>query len=492
MNAFDLSNAEPFEPEGPTPLVRETPPADRYPVEALAPLTDAALALHDVTQAPVAICAQSVLGVAALAAQPLGDAETLHDRAPTSLYLLTLAASGERKSTCDRLAMKAVRTFEAELREERCERLLDYRNKHDLWKRQREAALKKAENDPVTAQADLAALGSEPEPPLLEKIAMSEPTLEGITKNMGELRPSLGLLSDEGGLFIGGYGMSSENRLKTAAGLSKLWDGAPVDRVRAGDGVSVYPGRRLSAHLMVQPIAADALLSDRIAREQGLLARFLLTRPDATAGTRTRLDHSQRSEIVLSHFETRIAEMLRQPLPVREGTRNELEPPLVPLSTEARAVLEEFYIKTEIAQAEGGLLESVRPFASKAAEQAARIASVLALFAGDKHTSGETMANATTLATFYLGEAIRLADTALISPEIADAERMRNWMLRSWNEPFINASLAAGSGPWKETKRCRKALKTLEEYGWLVAVEGGTIIKERKRKEAWRIVRSVS
>jgi hypothetical protein len=100
-----------------------------------------------------------------------------------------------------------------------------------------------------------------------------EPTLEGLTKNLEHGRPSIGLFSDEGGQFLGGHAMSSDNRLKTVAGLSKFWDGAPINRTRAGDGAKTYYGWRLAAHLMAQPGAADTLLADPVARDQGIMSR---------------------------------------------------------------------------------------------------------------------------------------------------------------------------------------------------------------------------
>jgi hypothetical protein len=53
--------------EPPRPLMRELPPADPYPVDALGNmLTEAARAVHDRVQAPLATCSQSVLAVATL------------------------------------------------------------------------------------------------------------------------------------------------------------------------------------------------------------------------------------------------------------------------------------------------------------------------------------------------------------------------------------------------------------------------------------------
>jgi hypothetical protein len=117
----------PFTPEGPTPLIREIPEAAPFPVTALGPLREPAEAIATATEAPVAMCAASVMASAALAAQGHRDAETLNGTAPASLFLLTVAESGERKSTADRLAMRGVRDFEAELRTE-------YNNERDLWR----------------------------------------------------------------------------------------------------------------------------------------------------------------------------------------------------------------------------------------------------------------------------------------------------------------------------------------------------------------------
>ena len=57
--------------EPPRPLMRELPPADPFPVDALGPvLAPAARAIHDRVQAPMAICGQSVLAAATGAACP--------------------------------------------------------------------------------------------------------------------------------------------------------------------------------------------------------------------------------------------------------------------------------------------------------------------------------------------------------------------------------------------------------------------------------------
>lgn len=102
----------PFKTEGPQPLLRAIPSGEPYPLEALGPLRDAVEAVADISQAPAAIAAQSALSVASLAVQGFADVETLGGDAPCSLFCLTIAESGERKSTCDRLLMHGVREHE--------------------------------------------------------------------------------------------------------------------------------------------------------------------------------------------------------------------------------------------------------------------------------------------------------------------------------------------------------------------------------------------
>ena len=492
MNAHDaMKSARAFEPEEPAPLLREIPPGESYPMAALGPLQAPAEAAHDLTQAPPAIGAQAALAVASLAAQAHADVETLGGPAPLSLFALTVAQSGERKSAVDRLLMTPVLDHQRELGASAKDERALHANRLEIWEKQRATILKGLKDDPDGATADLDALGPAPEPPLSPVIVATEPTFEGIAKHLANARPSLGIFNDEGGAFIGGHGMKEENKLRTGAGLSSMWDGSPVNRTRAGDGVESFFGRRLACNLMAQPIAAAVLLSDPVANGQGLLARFLVTEPVSTIGARLCREAAPGSRIELDRFADRIGSLLRRDLPLKEGTRNELDPPVLRLNPEARALLQRFADHVETAQAPGGELEGIRPFASKAAEHAARIAGVLTIYADPdaREVSAETMANAVELASYYLGEAKRLTDNAAISAETADAERLRRWVFETWTDPCISATDAAqyGPGSLRETSRARKLLGILAAHGWLHPLEGGGVVAGKRRREAWRI-----
>ena len=87
----------------PQPIVRELEIGREYPVEALGPLRDVTEVMEAASGAPLGLAANSALAIASLAVQDIFDVETLDPTVagkPTSLYCLTVAKSGERKSTC--------------------------------------------------------------------------------------------------------------------------------------------------------------------------------------------------------------------------------------------------------------------------------------------------------------------------------------------------------------------------------------------------------
>src|SRR5215472_16920839 len=88
----------------PEPLIPPLADPAPYPLEALSPvLRDAVSEYCQYGQQPVPIAAASALGAASLAVQGLVDiARDDGLRGPVSLYLLTIALSGERKTSADK------------------------------------------------------------------------------------------------------------------------------------------------------------------------------------------------------------------------------------------------------------------------------------------------------------------------------------------------------------------------------------------------------
>ncbi len=225
---WGAATMEDVRPEPPRPLMRELPPADPFPIDALGDVLGAAAhAIHDRMQAPIAIGGQSVLAAATLAVQ--GHADVLlpiggGTAKPVSCFFVTVAATGERKSACDTEATWPIRRHETALRATYDRELPAYENDKAAWDTAREAARKAGKGNRAAIREALNTLGPAPTPPLMPMLTCPEPTFEGLCKLYAYGQPSLGVFAAEGGQFIGGHGMSEDNKLKTAAGFSSVWD----------------------------------------------------------------------------------------------------------------------------------------------------------------------------------------------------------------------------------------------------------------------------
>src|SRR5262249_44839580 len=323
--------------EPPRPLMREMSPPDPFPAEALGlVLANAAVGIQDGTRAPIGICGQSVMAAATLATQAHADVRLPTGQLrPLSNFFATVAVTGERKTAADAEALWPIRKREEALREQYDPARQEYEEARKAWERAPDHAAKAGKGNAGAIKAALAQLGPPPNEPLLPFLAVTEPTIEGLIKVFAKGWPSLGVFSDEGGMFIGGHAMKEEARLRTATTLSKLWDGNPIDRIRSGESAQVLPGRRLAMHLMAQPNVAALFLGDGMLAEQGLLSRMLATAPESAIGTRMWRPAAEESNKAVQFYGKRLLDILELPLPLAVGKQNELTPRELQLTREA-------------------------------------------------------------------------------------------------------------------------------------------------------------
>lgn len=485
-------------PPEPLPLFRPAPDGEPFPIEALGPaLGRAARAIMARVQCPDALAGNAVLAAAALAAQAHADVvvpATGHPR-PLSLFIVSVAGSGERKSAADSEALRPIREREAELRADHARLALAHENAMAAWETARAAAKKAGAGDPDATRAALDALGSPPVAPYAPMLTAGEPTGEGLCKLFAHSWPGLGLFSAEGGAFIGGHALAPESRLRTFAALSELWDGSPIRRVRAGDGATILPGRRLSLHLMVQPDAAAGLLADPIARDQGLLSRVLVAAPPALSGTRflqgeVDPDHDK----ALRFYTARILDLLHRPLRLgASADKRELDPRHLTLDPDGVRLWTSYYNHAEADLRDGRALATVRGFGAKLAEHVLRIAGVLALVDDPDAVMIpiEALERAIRIADFYASEAVRLFGSPALSPEVVRAEALREWLLTGWHKHVIGLRHIVRLGPnaIREARSARAALVVLEAHGWVTPIPSGAIIEGERAREAWHIWR---
>lgn len=474
------------------PLFRPLPDAPAFPVEALGPLMNAALAIHHRTQAPIAIAAQSVLAAATLAAQAQRDVVLPGGgQKPLTAIFVSVAESGERKSSVDRLALAAVYQVEEEWRQEAVGKRLAYVNAKETWDTARERAKRVNKGDMVALRAALDAVGAEPKPPPHPMLLISDPTPEALVLHLAEGRPHAGVFTAEGGLLIGGAAFSDESKMRTAALFNTLWDGDPVRRRRVGTGANFLPGRRCSAHIMVQPVVADELFGQALFDGIGLTARMLLVAPNSTAGTRLYREAPAGTAAALADYNSRIRHLLARPPVTRPDMPDALSPPPMRLHPDATAAWVAFHDVCEQAIAPDGPLVPIRAFAAKLAEHAGRLAAVLTLFAYPDAMEVPLIAmqSGVALATHYGNEMLRLHGGAAVAPELRSAQRLLNW----WRDQpahsiYIARIYQYGPADLRDAKAARAAVRILEEHGWIERLTPGIEIDGAPRKEAWRLL----
>lgn len=496
--AHKLDQAATNWPE-PEPLMPDRGQQAPFPIEHLEPrMRGAVEGISRLAYVPHALAAQSVLAASALAIQPHFDVQLPTGKIrPTSLFLTSIAESGDRKSTSDDFAMAAIRQFERDLEQEHGQQLADAQIRQAAWDEARKVATQNHRKQGREAlESAYRDLGPRPEGPQEPVIVVRTGTTQGLLKRFLTSRPSLGLMSDEGGSYLGGYGMSEDNRLHTISTLSDFWDGTPVQMLTAGEGHTVLRGKRLSFHLMVQPIVADRLLGDAEALGQGFLSRILVSHPQSLAGTRI-VDPTNRNDPgatrAVDEFSNRLSDIVRAKVPVSLET-GLLQPELLKLDAGAADLWWDFYNEIEVKLGPGGEYQSIKGFVGKLPEMAARMAANLVVFAqGIRATtiSAEGMLSGIALAQFYLGEALRLFGKTAAPKHILNAQALSDWLRDGWDQPFISVTDASRNAPATLRSRSddiREALEVLDRHNHVIRMPDGAEVKGKRRREAWRVI----
>ncbi len=472
----------------PQPLHKEPAPPLPFPMDALGTVAgDAARAIQRVIKAPDAICGQSLLAALAQLAQGHADISVDGRRRPISEFFVCVGETGERKSAVDDVATWPHRKRERDLAEVYEKDFTDYEMEHTAWKMARDDGLKKAKG--FKAKRDfLEEIGQEPKAPPRPVVLIEEPTYEGLIKVLQYSLPSVGLFSDEGGRFVGGHALNSDNALKTAAGISSLWDTGSAKRTRAADGHSAIYGKRLSMHLMMQGIVAEKLMGNDLFREQGWLSRTLISWPESTVGKRGYVEENIFHDPGVKRYHNTCFELSKRELPTNEA--NELNPPILELSPQAKRLWIPFHDYCDREAKSGRELEAVRGLANKAPEHAVRLAGILSVVKGASVIGTQELESGIELMNFYLNDAIRMADTGHLNPDLKDAASLLGWLNKKGHS-LVYPSLIYQKGPirrLREKETALKAIKILENHGWLLEINP-TDVDGKRRREVWRLIR---
>ena len=117
---------------------------------------------------------------------------------------------------------------------------------------------------------------------------------------------------------------------------------------------------------------------------------------------------------------------------------------------------------------------------------AARLAGVLAVMRGGQEITTEDIEAGITLANYYLGEAVRIADAGQIKQPLKDAEQLLQW-IHAKGFRQVHPSLVYQNGPSRRLRTKESALKaihTLQNHGWLTPMQAGEM-EGSGRRQAW-------
>lgn len=444
----------------PKPL-REDSHSTVYPVERLPGIIGQAVQeVADYTQAPVALVAASALSAVSAVVQTyfsVSRNSKLHG--PASLFLLTVAESGERKSSVDGLFMQPIRDWEAQQRQEKKLRDEEYQREWQAW----ESAKPEERGDPPEKPG--------PTPRMLR----GDDTSEALLMHLSEY-PIAAIICSEAGIVFGSHAMKPEQVQRNMAQANALWDGGPIVEGRVKRGETNIESVRVTMGLMVQPHLMQKLVSqnDGMARGIGFLARFLFCQPETTQGTRFYKDPPPMPG--LDDFRQRVQLLLRSV--AAKDNLGRLITDHISFDENAQSVWINFYNEVEEYLGGDSIYSGIRGEASKAAENAARIACCLHVFTmpSQKLIDRTTMADACALMRWYLNEAVRFGRQAEATEEVRNAELLEEWLVKKFREAAldgqefnmtVNIVRQKGPGPLRGGKRIDDALQLLGDHGRL-------------------------
>ncbi|RMB36336.1 uncharacterized protein DUF3987, partial [Sphingomonas sp. PP-F2F-G114-C0414] len=254
--------------------------------------------------------------------------------------------------------------------------------------------------------------------------------------------PIAAVICAEAGVIFGSHAMKPEQVQRNMGQANTLWDGGPILEGRIGRGETNIESVRVTMGLMVQPTVMQNFLSknDGLARGIGFLARFLFSQPMTTQGMRPYRDPEPMPG--LADFHQRVTLLLQAPAATDELGR--LISAHIKFDDNAQETWIQFYNEVEDYLGGDSIYSGIRGEASKAAENAARIACCLHVFTMPNHMliDRRTMADACALMRWYLNEAVRFGQSAEVTEELRNAELLESWLVQKWKD-----ALRAGETP---------------------------------------------
>ena len=426
----ELNGIEWGEPE---PLEDTNTPATRYPIEAWqGVLRQAVEAIAYHAQVPTAMAGQCILGALSTIGQRYVNAPMGHEYKPACLFLITEGESGSGKTQANKYSHYSITKWEKNAYQLFVERLQE-------WEADRNA-LKGAERTHYEATVPK---------PKNESMVVTDATIEAVLdKFIIDGLPNQSWTTSEAGQFLDGHSMKSDTAGNALSSLTSVWSGDPVSRLRSQRGKNAIPftnayDARLTLDIMGQRVILEPALNDPLMNGQGFLPRCLIACPESLIGSRQwatpeRMNQSPYDDPRLLAYWARCDILLDPPQTeiTRDITGKEVRFNMPFADQQARQTLANFQDEIEGRQAKGRALEYLRAFASRMAENASRIASLMAFFDCQKSVSVDYLERAFMLVEYSIAERLRYLDAKPI--EKTDSQKLIDWIVKQCKAKGVN------------------------------------------------------
>jgi hypothetical protein len=385
-------------------------------------------AVHEgclITQAPAPMVYMVALVTASTAQQGVLDVELpIKKVCPAAVMGLTIAPSGERKSTVDNLYTKGVKAFEKNKNESYKKEEGKYLLKLELHK-DRAALIKRSFDFNDEGQFELAYerllahKENEPIKPAKLKLIYENTTMEALLVGMKEDSPNVFFGSSEGGNALFG------RALQQSSIFCAIWSGDDVNIDRRTVKSFTLSGARLTFHIMTQPSALDRYIKktkDDV-RGNGFLSRLLICAPYSNCGSRP-ISEVRHSTENLDEYNNKITKLLSDTFELD----NHADRRVIVFSDKAKKIWIDVANDIEIKMQPNGLYYNAKDHASKLAENIARVAALIHCFEYplDKEISTNSLWEAINLVSYFSGQFM----SVFCAPpkHVADAQNLTLWL----------------------------------------------------------------
>lgn len=448
----------------PEPLANDPSKPTPYPINAFTGLLRQVIeAVAYYAQVPLAMAGQCVLGALAHMGQRFIDAPMGHGHMPASLILITEGESGSGKTQAMGLTHFKIKEYERQ-------QYGNYLDDIAAWDSEK-AGLKGKE---------LAQFLEDNPKPQNPKNLFDDATIEPILDRFisGEMN-NASWTTDEAGQFFNGHTMTGDTAGSALSAITKLYSDGEVSRLRSQKSAYATPQTdahnvRMTLLLQGQRVVLEQALTDPLMNGQGFLARALIACPEDLRGHRVWDDEKRRNDSPYDNpdliaYWSRCQSLL-DPLPAHLPNDSTGTPQRIKMQW-AEGAEQTFYKHMqaiENRQAQGQALEYLKAYASRMAENASRIASLMAFFEGRKTVTTDDIARAFMLVEYSTSERLRYLD-ATPTGEQNDSEKLSGWLVdkaRGKKPPILNKSFISQNAPNAiRGKKLNGLLDDLESMG---------------------------